>query len=75
MMGAGDLMCQTLVSKGKPVDGYDWHRAGRMAGWGLLLYGPLGHGWYTAVDKMVKMKGAQGTVAKVLQSVAVGAVG
>lgn len=65
MMGAGDLMCQTMVAKGIPKESYDLPRTARMASWGLIVYGAVGHGWYLAVDKMIRIPGAKGTVLKV----------
>ena len=38
----------------------------RMASWGLLVNGPIGHLWYLALESVVRLPGASGIVAKVV---------
>ena len=71
MLGSSDALCQRLVpdesvageSGGAPP--LDLQRMARMASWGLLVNGPVGHAWYLALDKIVRLKGGIGVAAKV----------
>ena len=66
MLGASDIVCQKLVPS--PHDaggGLDVQRAARMASWGLLVNGPIGHLWYLGLERMVRIQGALAIAAKV----------
>ena len=67
MLGASDIVCQKLVPS--PHDatggGLDVQRAARMASWGLLVNGPIGHLWYLGLERMVRVQGALAIAAKV----------
>ena len=53
------LRCE-LAPRGQPTDGggLDVQRAARMASWGLLVNGPIGHLWYLGLERMVRLQGA-----------------
>ena len=63
LLGAGDLLCQTLQAEQRQ---WDWARAARMTLWGLLVNGPSGHFWYRGLDKAIVANGARGVALKVL---------
>ena len=48
---AGDLAAQLAVNWGQPSAPYDAARAARMGTFGLFLYGPYQHYWYSALDR------------------------
>ena len=67
MLGASDIVCQKLVPSphDAPGGGLDVQRAARMASWGLLVNGPIGHLWYLGLERMVRVQGALAIAAKV----------
>ena len=66
MLGASDIVCQKLVPSSHDASGgLDVQRAARMASWGLLVNGPIGHLWYLGLERMVRIQGALAIAAKV----------
>ena len=67
MLGASDIVCQKLVPSphDAPGGGLDVQRVARMASWGLLVNGPIGHLWYLGLERMVRLQGALAIAAKV----------
>ena len=70
LLGAGDLLCQTLQSTNENGGGssskdVDWPRAARMLFWGALCNGPAGHYWYALLDRTVKLSGTKAVITKI----------
>jgi protein Mpv17 len=62
---AGDLVAQLLVNWGKDSAAYDGARAARMGSFGLFLYGPYQHFWYSALDRAMPARTAANFATKV----------
>ena len=66
LLGAADLTCQWAeAAQEKRKAGIDLARTGRIASWGLLVNGPTGHAFYSALERLVTQRGARGVVQKV----------
>ena len=71
MLGGSDLCCQRLQSTvlarggGGSEEPVCLSRAARMASWGLLVNGPLGHLFYVGLDRLVTLPGVLGIATKV----------
>lgn len=48
----GDLIAQKFLSN-SPTGGLDRARLARMASFGFLIHGPVGHYWYGALDRAI----------------------
>jgi protein Mpv17 len=67
LMGGGDVMCQAILrrtghSSEKVLEP---ERSVHMASWGVCVYGPLAHAWYSRLDHWIPIPGRVGTWAKI----------
>jgi Mpv17 / PMP22 family len=48
-------VADTVAQKfeGRTWADHDWKRTGFFAAWGLAISGPVGHGWYRAMERMI----------------------
>lgn len=53
LMGAGDLLTQTVIDKRKTFKEINWVRTGQFAGIGFFFVGPLLRFWFIRLDKIV----------------------
>lgn len=53
LMGAGDLLTQTVIDKRRTVGEINWIRTGQFAGVGFFFVGPLLRFWFIKLDKIV----------------------
>ena len=55
MLGCSDAVCQRVMpssDSAEEASAFDVQRTARMASWGLLVNGPLGHVWYLALERL-----------------------